>query len=253
MENSQLCINIYRAAAPKFTAMIKFLLSFLSLCVFSASAQVPTIEPDVLYPIPDIDYVELERLLDLLDNVGWDSMSRDEQELLFLTEDDPVLSHFYSYACSWYCGGEIRSVTASSSLSERYKASNAHDFNINTAWVEGVAGYGEGESLLYTFPGTCSCITRVLILNGYTKNESVWRNNARVKRPLMYYNDQPYAILNLKDRRDCQQFEIGLLGYEDKEKAPAWSIKFEILEVYPGDKYEDTVISEIYFDGIHVH
>ena len=69
----------------------------------------------------------------------------------------------------------------------------------------------------------------------------------------MYYNDQPYAILNLKDRRDCQQFEIGLLGYEDKEKAPAWSIKFEILEVYPGDKYEDTAISEIYFDGIHVH
>lgn len=125
MENSQLCKYIYRAAAPKFTAMKKFLLSFLSLCVLSASAQVPTIEPDVLYPMPDIDYVELERLLDLHDNGGWDSMSRDEQELLLLTEDDPVLRHFYSSACSWYCGGEIRTVTASSALSERYKASNA--------------------------------------------------------------------------------------------------------------------------------
>jgi hypothetical protein len=43
------------------------------------------------------------------------------------------------------------------------------------------------------------------------------------------------------------------LGYEDKETAPAWSIKFEILEVYPGEKYQDAAITEIYFDGIDVH
>jgi hypothetical protein len=32
-----------------------------------------------------------------------------------------------------------------------------------------------------------------------------------------------------------------------------WSIKFEILDVYKGLKYDDVVISEIYFDGIDVH
>jgi len=30
-------------------------------------------------------------------------------------------------------------------------------------------------------------------------------------------------------------------------------MKFEILEVYTGEKYADTAISEIYFDGIDVH
>ncbi|WP_449508538.1 hypothetical protein [Dawidia soli] len=30
-------------------------------------------------------------------------------------------------------------------------------------------------------------------------------------------------------------------------------MKFEILEVYEGAKYDDTVISEIFFDGIDVH
>ena len=30
-------------------------------------------------------------------------------------------------------------------------------------------------------------------------------------------------------------------------------LKFEIMDVYPGDKYKDTVISDIYFDGIDVH
>ena len=29
--------------------------------------------------------------------------------------------------------------------------------------------------------------------------------------------------------------------------------KFEILEVYPGSKHDDTVIAELYFDGIDVH
>lgn len=32
-----------------------------------------------------------------------------------------------------------------------------------------------------------------------------------------------------------------------------WTLKFEILEVYEGSKYSDTVISEIYFNGIDVH
>ena len=42
------------------------------------------------------------------------------------------------------------------------------------------------------------------------------------------------------------------LGYHDSNK-PSWHLRFEIMEVYPGTKYEDTVISELYFDGIDVH
>ena len=34
---------------------------------------------------------------------------------------------------------------------------------------------------------------------------------------------------------------------------PNWTLRFEILEVYEGDKYDDTVISELFFDGIDVH
>jgi hypothetical protein len=49
-------------------------------------------------------------------------------------------------------------------------------------------------------------------------------------------------------------FEIGPVGYGPKGmEADIWSLKFEIMEVYPGDKYKDTVISDIYFDGIDVH
>ena len=41
-------------------------------------------------------------------------------------------------------------------------------------------------------------------------------------------------------------------GYHDRTK-PDWTLRFEILDVYPGSRYDDTVIAELYFDGIDVH
>ena len=227
---------------------------FLLLCLGTINlyAQVPELEPTSVVDIPYTDLQVCDRVA-MKASTDYDALSDVEFALLCFVEENPVLSHFYSGNCSWYCGGQIDSVTASSALADRYAAEKAHDFSIVTAWVEGAEGNGEGEHLRYSFPGTCPRITTVLIHNGYVKNWEVWRDNARVKRLLMYYNDEPYAILNLQDTMGLQSFDVGVLGYEDKDSAPAWSIKFEILEVYPGKKYEDTAITEIYFDGIDVH
>lgn len=227
---------------------------FLLLCLGTINlyAQVPELEPTSVVNTPYTDLQVCDRVA-MKASTDYDSLSDVEFALLCFVEEDPVLSHFYSGNCSWYCGGQIDSVTASSALADRYAAEKAHDFSIVTAWVEGVEGNGEGEYLRYSFPGTCPRITTVLIHNGYVKNWDVWRDNGRVKKLLMYYNDEPYAILNLQDTMGLQSFDVGVLGYEDKDSAPAWSIKFEILEVYPGKKYEDTAITEIYFDGIDVH
>ena len=227
---------------------------FILLCLGTINlyAQVPELEPTSVVDIPYTDLQVCDRVV-MKASTDYDALSDVEFALLCFVEENPVLSHFYSSNCSWYCGGQIDSVTASSALADRYAAEKAHDFSIVTAWVEGVEGNGEGEYLRYSFPGTCPRITTVLIHNGYVKNWEVWYDNARVKRLLMYYNDEPYAILNLQDTMGLQSFDVGVLGYEDKDSAPAWSIKFEILEVYPGKKYEDTAITEIYFDGIDVH
>lgn len=230
----------------------RILTSFLLLYAFSTYAQVRSLEP-TLTPIPDIDLVECERLFRIIDKdySQYEAMSQEKKDIVSLAEAE--LTYFYSPACSWYCGGQIDSIQASSSLSAKYKAKNIHDCSITTAWVEGKPGNGEGEYVRYLFPGSCPRITDIIILNGYVKDETTWKNNGRVKKLLMYYNDKPYAILNLKDGRDCQRFDVGTLGYENKATAPDWNIKFEILEIYPGEKYQDTAITEIYFDGIDVH
>ncbi|MCL2727160.1 MAG: hypothetical protein FWD56_02100 [Bacteroidales bacterium] len=167
--------------------------------------------------------------------------------------------------CSWYCDGGPYRVTASSYLKSQnanitYFPDNAHDLSFETAWVEGVKGQGIGEYLTYYFKPTAPRITDIIIANGYVKSEKAYRDNSRVKRLKLYINDIPVAILNLEDVRQEQIFTFKPIGrrsenipWSEVEKLPDWTLKFEILEVYPGDRYEDTAISEIYFDGLDVH
>lgn len=158
--------------------------------------------------------------------------------------------------CSWYCAGKIGNVTASSELerltSYTYTAKNAHDFNLNTVWSEGANGYGIGEYLEYAIPGNQKglAITNLQIINGYVKSDKLWAENSRVKSLKMYINNDVSAILMLEDSKDVQVFNIGYipLGQTGETK-----LRFEILDIYKGSKYEDTIITELEFDGIGAH
>lgn len=203
----------------------------------------------------------------------WDKMSDGLEEEQLTKKERNLISNFdetfSSYwdilgdGDSWYCGGGTKKVNASSYLKSQgktsYKPKNAHDLNYKSVWVEGVKGYGKGEYLLYTFSGSCPRITEINIVNGHVKSKSAWKKNSRVKTLKMYLNNKPYAKLNLKDIRGVQTFKVDPIGNENREnyealkKMPDWTIKFEILDVYKNSKYDDTVISEIYFDGIDVH
>ena len=223
-------------------------------CVMSAAAwgQERHIRPEHVVEMPK---VSLEKWKNMPEDFGDDEENQSQQESakfadLYIYED------LYGGYCSWYCGGVIDTVRASSCLKPigkiDYKAMNAHDFDHQRVWAEGAAGQGIGEWLEYEFPGRCPRITKVKILNGYVKTEKAWQDNSRPKALRMYYMGRPYAILDLDDSRTLQIFDVGVLGPHD-ERAPSWTLRFEILEVYPGKKYADTVISELYFDGIDVH
>lgn len=234
---------------------LKKAICFLSIFVCAYSfAQEKVLKPAKLTPIPEVNLIKCEQLCNQAneDHSKYEAMSQEDKDLVAIGEEDSVLGHFYSAACSWYCGGEISMVSSSSDLSAKYKGENAHDFSILNVWAEGVPGNGEGEFLVYTFPGRCPRITTIQILNGYTKTEKAWLDNGRVKRLKMYYNGEPYAILELEDTRQLQSFDVGILGFHSTS-APNWTLKFEILDTYPGDKFADTVITELFFDGIDHH
>ena len=207
------------------------------------------LQPSRVYLVPDTTKEEYLKMYDALD--------QGLAELPIEVAESPIYRHFYSPSCSWYCSGEVEKVWASSNLkNDRYGhcyAENIHDFDHESSWGEGVPGDGVGEFVVFEFPRNCPRITGVNILNGNFRSEELWRKNGRVKKFKLYHNDKPYAMLNLEDSRSLQTFEIDTVGYDPKKGGETWSLKFEIVEVYPGSQTQNTMISEIYFDGIDVH
>ncbi|MGB4774575.1 MAG: hypothetical protein WBP45_05355 [Daejeonella sp.] len=157
--------------------------------------------------------------------------------------------------CSWYCGGGSYKVKSSSGLSSQnpteFKAKSADDNSYKTAWVEGKEDEGKGEYLEFFFKNESPRITSIIVCNGYMKSETAWKNNNRVKKLKLFINNKAAGVLNLEDSRSNQEFKVGTLGRNPDKKDLV--LKFEILEVYKGEKYNDTAITEIYFDGIDVH
>lgn len=159
--------------------------------------------------------------------------------------------------CSFYCACDIGKQKASSTLPAQgkynYKASNAHDLNYETAWVEGAKDYGIGEWIEYTFPGNNPPLEEIIIANGYIRTEKTWKENSRVKTLAVEVNGKPFATLHLKDVYAEQTFDMKKLGSikstNPKKESAMFKVKFIIKDVYPGTKYKDTAISEIYFDG----
>ncbi|WP_131474424.1 NADase-type glycan-binding domain-containing protein [Neotamlana nanhaiensis] len=175
--------------------------------------------------------------------------------------DKPIGELIFLKGCSWYCGGSVKSINASSELKENneinYSPKNAHDFNKNTAWIEGKPDFGVGEFIEYCFDfneikgykGGLG-INRILLANGYKKNKQIWENNSRIKQLKVYLNDKPYAILDLLDSFEIQTIDIGEIKFPANRET---KLKFEITQVYEGKKHKDTAISLLMFDGIGVH
>jgi len=189
---------------------------------------------------------------------------RATQEQLEAAEYDDTFSDVYDIlggGCSFYCGCQYDTVICSSSLpaqgNRTYDAFNAADLSYETAWVEGKAGNGIGEWIEYQFPANNPRITTIIVCTGYIRTRKLWEENGRVKKLEVSVNGKKLTTLHLDDIYAEQTFDVGEIGWSREEGTDPGTdpikIRFTIVDVYPGTKYSDTAISEIYFDGIDVH
>ncbi|WP_139957811.1 NADase-type glycan-binding domain-containing protein [Flavicella sediminum] len=213
------------------------------------------------------DWKERNQLFNDLESEkrSWENLTKKESELLEkYNETYNSMWDIEGGGCSWYCGAGDYTVRSSSYLKNQnknsYEINNIKDFSYQTAWVEGVKGYGIGEFIEFIFVPKHPRVTVIKIANGYIKSKEIWKNNSRVKKLKMYFNDVLYGIINLKDVYSLQSIELEKpIGYSERkdykklQTLSKWKIKFEILEIYKGDKYDDTAITEIFFDGIDIH
>ena len=135
---------------------------------------------------------------------------------------------------------DITSVVASSSLSEynmTHSPSRLMDGDLATAWVEGAAGQGQGESVTFMFRGERQ-VSGFCINAGYQKSLDLYQKNSRPAMLRVSYPAGASESYPLADVFAMQDIPL-------KEPVVASQITFTIESVYPGGKYEDTVISEL--------
>gem|GEM_PF-1279666 len=105
-------------------------------------------------------------------------------------------------------------------------------------WVEGVEGPGIGEQLIITFTEPSNDI---VVLNGFVdrNRKHLFKDNNRVKTAIIRSDDsgEPFEFEYFFE--DIVQFD------EIRFPRPAEKIIFEIKDVYPGEKWDDTCISAV--------
>ena len=183
---------------------------------------------------------------------------------------EPNIEKYKSNECWGIWTMPIGDSFASSELKQQaqtnYSVKNLSDYDLNTAWVGGKSDYGIGEQFGFTFNfpenteygGAYQFYGKVNLFNGYCKSLESWRQNSRVKRLKVYYNNKPICIVQLVDTWHFQFFDIAKFFKYKRDKkfmnAP-YEIKqgdkltFEIIDVYKGVKYKDVAISEFMAEG----
>lgn len=138
----------------------------------------------------------------------------------------------------------------------RHDISKMFDGDLDTAWCEGAADGGAGQTLTFEF--NSAGVEAVGIVNGYTKNQDVFQGNGRIKRldaTAVYERDtrQVSATLPQRDVRQLNRRAIApfIDWLEDISLLYQYTRKVEltIADVHPGARHSDTCISEIYFVG----
>ena len=230
--------------------------------------NLPVLKPKVLdyaisdYITDDIDISDHEEVYfeDVLPQKAWDLYGK----------------YLPAYAVGDAIGGGSAWHSATSTLEDgkfNYDVSNlGKELDKNNSWVEGVKGYGVGERItVYMVDFTefssgnsiegyyepvegakkrtddeySGKFQGIYIVNGYAKNEELYKANSRVKKMKLTIDDTEEYILEVEDTMKAQLFDLDYEKTYTKDKFFPIKAEFEILEVYPGEKYEDTAINTL--------
>lgn len=118
----------------------------------------------------------------------------------------------------------------------KYVPDNLSDLSIGRPWVEGSEGSGVGDKIYINreLP-----IKSIIISNGFVSYKvQTYYNNNRVKL---------LKVTNIKQRNESITVELpdNAIPFEIKIPFYATGVEIEILDVYKGEKYDDTCINFI--------
>lgn len=149
-------------------------------------------------------------------------------------------------------------ITASSTLAAQeseldpgevfhYLPFHAFDGDRDTTWAEGSPGHGVGEWLQVDFTSPVM-VKGFDIRNGYWRLEQRLHENSRVKRLRVDFSDGTSEEFTLVDpvlQNYGQLFRGNGERIEFAKTHVTSNVRFTVLEVYPGNRWEDVCITDI--------
>ena len=129
--------------------------------------------------------------------------------------------------------------------SNKYDVSEgcAVDGKLNTAWNANQNAVGEWLS--FTAPkGEITTLAGIRIINGYIKNNDVFKNNSRVRSFDLYVDGVFVETLEIADSKYIQTVWLS-------EPVSGNSFRFEVASAYYGNKHNDLCITEIELLGVN--
>lgn len=137
----------------------------------------------------------------------------------------------------------VAATSAEPGASERFDPSRLVDGDINTSWNSrgDVNPDGVGEVIEFGFPQPV-WISQIVFANGDQQDDLAFAANARAKRVEVTLDGGVSFIVNLLDERGQQAVRLPVPRLTT-------TARFELLEVYPGDTYDDLGLSEVGFRG----
>ena len=138
-----------------------------------------------------------------------------------------------------------------------FAAFRAFDKNQETAWSEGVKGPGIGEALVVKLEDSSKPIK---IRPGFAISEALFKQNNRPRKIRVYavaamqsnatqigliYSDWKVLTSKEFELKDLNDWQTVQLPRHNGSNAHGGFVIIEILSVYAGSKYDDTLISEV--------
>jgi hypothetical protein len=131
-------------------------------------------------------------------------------------------------------------------FSENYHPSYILDDNPKTAWVEGVDGNGEGQSVSFHIsPLTKVSAVRLRIRNGYQKSKKLFKANAAIRKLRIDLSTRTGRVVHSSEHALARRWgwQEVLLGLAER---PGFSeVRLTIVATYAGSVYKDTCLSDV--------
>lgn len=123
-----------------------------------------------------------------------------------------------------------------------YDPGNAVDGDPTTAWFpQRTDRANKGEWIRFHFASNV-VLDRVELINGWIKDDRLWRHNSRVKKAILGFSDGTAQVIELADTQNRLRFAL-------PGPTTRW-VQLTIDEIYPGAQWNiESGITDVYFSG----